>query len=138
GVPLVATLDLHANVTARMVLAADALVPYHTAPHVDVFDTGVRRARLLRRILVEGARPATAFRKLPLVVPAERANTEDPASVSHGIKRRLQELEADPRVLAAGLATVQPWLDIPELDSAVVVVSDGDVALAEPCCADLA
>src|SRR5262249_8154932 len=37
GVPLVATLDLHANVTQRMVRAADALVLYHTAPHIDVF-----------------------------------------------------------------------------------------------------
>src|SRR4029077_6745872 len=33
-VPLVATLDLHANVTERMVRAADALVLYHTAPHI--------------------------------------------------------------------------------------------------------
>src|SRR5438132_13021406 len=41
-VPLVATLDLHANITERMVHAADALVLYHTAPHIDVFDTGQR------------------------------------------------------------------------------------------------
>src|SRR5262249_10367083 len=40
--PLVATLDLHANVTERMVRCADALVLYHTAPHIDVFETGVR------------------------------------------------------------------------------------------------
>ena len=57
--PIVATLDLHANVTSRMVAQADALVLYHTAPHLDVFETGQRAARLLRRILVEGARPAT-------------------------------------------------------------------------------
>src|SRR5262249_21742105 len=37
-VPLVATLDLHANITERMVRAADALVLYHTAPHIDVFE----------------------------------------------------------------------------------------------------
>jgi microcystin degradation protein MlrC len=40
----VATLDLHANVTARMARHADALVLYHTAPHVDVFETGQRGA----------------------------------------------------------------------------------------------
>src|SRR5262249_4475943 len=107
GVPLVATLDLHANVTERMVRHADALVLYHTAPHIDVFETGRRGAAVLRRILVEGARPTTAFQKMPLVVPAERANTQDPASVSHALAGRLREMEADPRVLAAGLATVQ-------------------------------
>lgn len=137
-VPLVATLDLHANITAKMVAAADALVLYHTAPHVDVFETGVRGAHVLRRILVDGARPVTAWQKLPMVVPAERANTQDPKSVSHAFRKRLQEMEAQPTVLSAGLATVQPWLDIPELGSAVLVVSDGDAELASSLCSGLA
>jgi microcystin degradation protein MlrC len=138
AVPVVATLDLHANVTARMVRHADALVLYHTAPHIDVFETGRRGAAVLHRILVGGARPVTAFQKLPLVVPAERANTQDPASVSAGFCRRLREMEGDRRVLAAGLATVQPWMDIPELGSAVVVVTDNDAELAESLCAEMA
>ena len=138
AVPLVATLDLHANVTARMVEHAHALVLYHTAPHVDVFETGQRGANVLRRILVDGARPVTAFQKLPMVVPAERANTQDPASVSQRFRLRLEELEADPRCLSAGLATVQPWLDIPELGGAVVIVSDGDRERATSWCSRLA
>jgi microcystin degradation protein MlrC len=138
AVPLVATLDLHANVTASMVRHADALVLYHTAPHIDVFETGCRAASVLRRILIEGARPVTAFQKLPLVVPAERAHTQDPASVSHAFRLRLQALESDPRILSAGLATVQPWLDIPELGSSVLVCTDADGPLAEAECASLA
>ncbi len=137
GVPLVATLDLHANVTEKMVGCADALVLYHTAPHVDVFETGQRGAAVLRRIL-DGARPVTAFQKVPMVVPAERANTQDPASVSFSLRRHLQELEGHPGVLAAGLATVQPWLDVPELGSAVLVVTDGDEELAREECAHVA
>lgn len=136
--PLVATLDLHANITPLMVEQADALVLYHTAPHVDVFETGVRGAAVLRRILIEGAHPVTSFRKLPMVVPAERANTQDPASVSHALRLRLQAMEAQPTVLTAGLATVQPWLDIPELGSAVLVTSDGDEHLARSLCDELA
>jgi microcystin degradation protein MlrC len=135
-VPLVATLDLHANVTERMVRAAEALVLYHTAPHIDVFETGQRGAAVLRRIL-QGARPVTAFQRLPMVVPAERANTQDQASVSFGFRERLQALERRPNVLGAGLATVQPWLDIPDLGSAVVVVADGDDNLARSECAAL-
>jgi microcystin degradation protein MlrC len=130
-VPLVCTLDLHGNVTRRMVENSDALVLYHTAPHVDVFETGQRAAELLRRVLFEGARPTTAFRKLPLVLPPERANTQDPASVSYGLREELQRLESQPAVLAAGLATVQPWLDIPDLGSSVVVVTDGDSSAAD-------
>jgi microcystin degradation protein MlrC len=137
AVPLVATLDLHANVTRRMVAAADALVLYHTYPHVDIFETGQRGARLLRRLLVDGARPKTAFQKMPMVVPAERANTQEPGNVCFAFRRRLEELEVDPRILTAGLATVQPWLDIPELGGAVVVVAE-DAERARSACADLA
>ncbi len=138
GVPLVASLDLHANVTHKMVAAADALVLYHTAPHIDVFETGQRAAQVLRRIMVDGARPVTAFQKLPLVVPAERANTQDPSSISFAFREHLQALEKNPRILATGLATVQPWLDIPELGSAVLVVADGDADLATAECGRLA
>jgi microcystin degradation protein MlrC len=137
GIPLVATLDLHTNLTRKMVENADALVVYHTAPHIDVFETGQRGAAVLRRIL-DGARPVTAFQKVPMVVPAERANTQNPASVSFGFREQLQRLEADPRILSAGLATVQPWLDIPEFGSAVLVVADGDADLARQECTRLA
>jgi microcystin degradation protein MlrC len=137
-VPVVATLDLHANITARMAACADALVLFHTAPHIDVFETGQRAAAVLRRILIEGVKPTMAVRKIPMVVPAERANTQDPAGVSHRLREELQHLEQQPGVLSAGLATVQPWLDIPELGSAVVVVTNNDRTLAEKECAALA
>ena len=139
-IPLVATLDLHANVTRRMVEAADVLTLYHTAPHIDVMGTGKRGAEALRRILLDGAIPVTAYRKMPLVVPAERANTQDPASFSYGVRKTLEGWERNPFVLSAGLATVQPWLDIPDLGSAAFIVVDGAAwqAWAEKACANLA
>ena len=140
AIPIVATLDLHANVTQRMVNAADVLTLYHTAPHIDVLGTGKRGAAALRKILIDGAKPVTAFRKMPMVVPAERANTQDPASFSYGVRKTLEGWERNPFVLSAGLATVQPWLDIAELGSAVLVVVDGDAwkPWAEQSCANLA
>jgi microcystin degradation protein MlrC len=51
----------------------------------------------------------------------------------------LRGLEADPNVLTAGLATVQPWLDIPELGSGVLVVTTEDnLPRGRPLCAALA
>jgi len=50
-IPIVATLDLHANVTRRMIEHSDVLVLFHTAPHVDVFETGQRGAAVLQRLL---------------------------------------------------------------------------------------
>ncbi|MFO0877404.1 MAG: M81 family metallopeptidase [Gemmataceae bacterium] len=138
AIPIVATLDLHTNITRLMVESADSLVLFHTAPHIDVFETGVRGAAVLRRILVEGARPVTAFCKIPMVVPAERANTQDPASISYRHCQSLRNLEEHPEILAAGLAPVQPWLDIPEMGTAVVVVTTGDEKLARESCSRIA
>lgn len=123
-IPLVATLDLHASVTPRMARNADALVIYHTAPHIDVFETGVRAAAVLKRILIDGVTPYTALVRVPVVLPAELANTQSPASVSFGLCDHLSKREKQPGILAAGLATVQPWLDIPDHGSAAVVVAD--------------
>jgi microcystin degradation protein MlrC len=136
--PIVATLDLHANVTQQMVAHADVLVPYHTMPHVDIFDTGRRGASVLRRVLIEGERPTTAFQKIPAVVPAERSSTEAASGIAVDLKRKLIELESKARVLACGLFPVQPWLDIPEFGSAVLVTTDSDVNLAQDSCASIA
>lgn len=66
-VPLVVSLDLHANVTEAMFDAADMLVGYRTYPHVDMAETGARSAALLQRILQDG-RPAKAWAKLDWLI----------------------------------------------------------------------
>src|ERR1700674_3158177 len=63
-VPIVASLDLHANVTQAMIKHCDGLVSYRTYPHVDMATSGERAGRLLQRILTEGVAPAKSFRTL--------------------------------------------------------------------------
>jgi microcystin degradation protein MlrC len=64
-VPVVATVDLHANISERMVASVDALVSYRTNPHLDQAERAVDAARLLRKFL-GGKRSARAFVRLPL------------------------------------------------------------------------
>ncbi|MGF1551357.1 MAG: M81 family metallopeptidase [Paracoccaceae bacterium] len=68
AVPVVASLDLHGNVTEAMVDAADALIAYRTYPHIDMAETGRRAAVHLARLL-DGTREASAFRQLPFLIP---------------------------------------------------------------------
>ena len=75
GVPIVASLDLHANVTHRMLAQADALVAYRTYPHVDMADTGARAADLLARRLKAGQREPMHFRRLPFLIPLNAQST---------------------------------------------------------------
>ncbi|MFM7345102.1 MAG: M81 family metallopeptidase, partial [Tagaea sp.] len=91
-VPIVASLDLHANVTQRMVDQSDGLVAYRTYPHVDMADTGARACDLLDSILKSGARPAKFFRQLPFIIPITAQCTFiEPGAA---IYKRLAEIEA--------------------------------------------
>lgn len=135
SVPIMLGLDHHANVTARMLAAVDAVVGHRTQPH-DQFDTGFIGTRLLLRIIAEGLRPTMAMRKIPLVTHQEQFLT------SRGPMKtwfdRARAMEADPRVLQAAPFPMQPWLDVAEGGWTAVVVTDGDQALAERLADELA
>lgn len=68
-VPIAAALDLHGNITQEMVDAADVLVGFRTYPHVDMADTGARAAEQLDVLMARGKTFASAFRRLPFLVP---------------------------------------------------------------------
>ena len=68
--PVVASLDLHAYITGRMVRCASAMVAYLTFPHMDQRETGVRAANVLRRIFA-GARPVSSLVRLPMITGGE-------------------------------------------------------------------
>jgi microcystin degradation protein MlrC len=74
-VPVVASLDLHANVTRRMLSLADALVSYRTYPHVDMAATGARAAELLARRVDAGSREPMHARRLPFLIPLNAQST---------------------------------------------------------------
>lgn len=112
-IPLVGSLDLHANITPRMLKAADALAGYHACPHIDAVETGERAGRALQWCLRTGQRPITYSRKLPMITAAEGHETF--RGIPAPLYRRLEELEQEPGVLAAGLYMAMPWFDCPEL-----------------------
>ena len=75
SVPVVASLDLHANVTQRMLREADALGVYRTYPHVDMAQTGERAAELLARRFKAGGREPMHFKRLPFLIPLNAQST---------------------------------------------------------------
>ncbi len=100
--PIVASLDLHANVGPEMVRHADALVAYRTYPHVDMAATGARAARLLAEIAASGRRPAKAFRQVPFLVPLTwQTSFTEPAK---GIYEQVIAGEGGPGRKVAGLS----------------------------------
>jgi microcystin degradation protein MlrC len=74
-IPIVASLDLHANVTRRMLETADALVAYRSYPHVDMAATGELAGELMGRRLKLGRREPLAWRRLPFLIPLNAQST---------------------------------------------------------------
>jgi microcystin degradation protein MlrC len=74
-VPVVATLDLHGNVSQAMVDNVDMVAAYRTNPHVDMFDRGAEVARGLLDMF-QGMRPQRALMRLPLAPPTVTLRTE--------------------------------------------------------------
>jgi microcystin degradation protein MlrC len=91
ALPIVASLDLHANVTHRMLAQADALVAYRTYPHVDMADTGAMAADLLARRLKAGAKEPMQSRRLPFLIPLNAQSTWMPPA--QAIYDELQALD---------------------------------------------
>ena len=136
-IPVVATLDLHGNVTERMATHATGLVGYHANPHTDMRQTGQRAARLLLRALGGAVRPTLAWQKLPTIAPGSSQTTILPGDYQD-LYAFCAEQEKDPRVLACSNFAVHPFIDVPELGWAQVVVTENDPALAREICDALA
>ncbi|HUI17946.1 MAG TPA: M81 family metallopeptidase [Alphaproteobacteria bacterium] len=127
SVPVVASLDLHANVTARMVEEASALVAYRTYPHLDMAETGGRAAAILDGLLKRGRPLAKAFRKLPYLIPLTfQCTLVEPAMSLYALSGELERGQ----VASVSFATGFPLADIAECGPAVLAYAERESAAA--------
>lgn len=124
-VPIVASLDLHANVTRAMVAHSDLLIAYRTYPHLDMAETGGRVAAALDRLLADGRRPAKALRHLPFLMPlTAQCTMVEPAK---GVYEHLAASEGD-GVVSLSFTPGFPPADIHECGPAVIAYADDQEA----------
>ena len=134
--PIVVSFDMHCHLTDRKVRAADAIVGYHTHPHVDFVDTGMRAMRIMGRRLRGEIRPVVVQRKIRMVTSAEHHNTSRPPMSD--LFDRIAAMQREPGILGATVFATQPWMDVAELGWSAAVVADGDRALAQARADELA
>jgi microcystin degradation protein MlrC len=127
-VPIVGTMDPHANLSKRMVAACSALVAYRTNPHVDQRERGVEAARLLVKALRNGVRPVMAAAFPPLALGIERQATDE--MPCHRLCQYADAMREIPGVLSVSIVFGFPYADVPEMGASAVVVTDGDESQA--------
>ena len=134
AVPIVAQLDIHSNISHRMVAIADVLIGRETYPEVDMAARGRECADVLQRILGEGLRPEMALCQLPMAWGMNQVTAHPP--MRQAIEY-LHQIEARPGIVCASIATCFPLADIPDMGASVYVVADCDRALAQACADEL-
>ncbi len=120
--PIAVALDLHGNVTQKMIDNADVIVSFKTYPHVDMYETGAHAARLLFDLIHGKAKPVIAWRQPPLLTHTLRSATAE------GAMKRAAEADG---MLAVSVLSGFSLADIESPCISVVVVANGERAQAE-------
>jgi microcystin degradation protein MlrC len=124
--PIVVTLDLHANISPQMVELSNAIVAYRTNPHLDQRERGIEAAQILARMLRKEIRPVMALAAPPLAVPIAVQRTSELFLFDD-----LAEVLTWPGILSATVALGFYYADVEEMGTTFLAVADNDPALAE-------
>jgi microcystin degradation protein MlrC len=134
-VPIVSTLDLHANLSQRMVDACDAIIAYRSNPHLDQRQRGVDAARLIARTLRNEVRPTMAAAFPPISMNIERQLTAAPPCSD---LFAFADAQFDRGAVSNSCILGFPYADIEEMGSSFIAVTDNDPALARRLADELA
>lgn len=133
-VPVMASMDLHANVTEKMARYADVLVPYEEYPHTDDYETGLETARMMEETLDGKLNPVMAYRYIPFLLPLF-PTAEPQMRALYELAHRLQE---KPGARCVRFTHGFFPADIENMGMAVMAVSNGDQALADALADEMA
>jgi microcystin degradation protein MlrC len=126
--PIVTTLDLHANVSARMIALATATVAYRTNPHLDQRGRGQEATALLLRTIHGEVHPVQALETPPMLIQISKQHTStEPASLLYA---DLGHVLTWPGILTASIAMGFYYADVPEMGASFFATADGDPDLA--------
>lgn len=128
NIPVGVGLDMHTNLYPEMVDNATVIAGFQTYPHIDMFETGARTARILFDYLAGKVRPTMVWGNCPMLPHVMRQGTDD--FPNRELQRRVKDMEQG-EALAVSLFTGFPHADIYNAGLSVVVVTDNDIEKAE-------
>jgi len=127
-VPVVMTLDLHANLSQQMAEQTDAIVVYRTNPHMDARERAIDACEILVRTVRREIRPVSALEMPPMVISILRQDTREEPMRS--VMADVELANARPDIIHSSMGQGYPWGDVAEMGAAFYAVADGDAAAA--------
>ena len=122
GVPIVVTLDLHGNITEKMLKHADLLLGVKLYPHTDSYDRGKEAVIRLKQIIQKEIEPSIHLKKLPLIIPTCTSNL----SPIKELNEICREFEKQDGVLECTLYHGFAYTDVPYAGVSILVATDGE------------
>ena len=126
-IPIVGTLDLHANVSQLMVSSTDALVSYRQNPHVDQRQRGKDAATLLVQHLRKEIKLSQVLMQVPVAISIEQQLTADEPCKS--LYSFAQELARQQSIVSLSIQLGFPYADVEEMGTSLIVVTDNNSKL---------
>lgn len=135
-VPIVSTLDMHSNISQRMIENCDGFFANNENPHLDSYDRGYEATKALYRLVKGELEPVMALRKPGMLPPTLHINPPHSGPMVKVLEKAF-EMEEDPRVININVTCGFPWSDTPFSGMAVITVVDKDKELAEELAQEL-
>ncbi len=128
SVPIIVLLDMHGNISPRLVKLADVLLAYDTNPHIDMHARGVEAAQIMNRLLRQEIRPTAAHARPALLLPPQSTGTDDePLAQAHA---RAAEMEAEDAVICIAVMAGFAYSDTADTGASIIVTTDNQPTLA--------
>ena len=128
SIPIIGTLDPHANVSQKMIHATNALIAYKTNPHVDQRATGAEAARLMVDTLEGKIKPVQCYYQPPATISIEQQDTS--ASPCKELYALAGRLAGETKILSISVLLGFPYADVNEMGSGFIAVTNNDGSLA--------
>jgi microcystin degradation protein MlrC len=129
-IPVIGTLDPHANVSQKMIDATNALVAYKTNPHIDQRETGKRSAQLMVDTVRGKIKPRQHFLQPATTISIEQQYTSaSPCTALYSLASKMRDEHT--RVLEVSVLLGFPYADVHEMGSGFIVVTDDDENVAQ-------
>lgn len=126
--PIVVLLDMHGNISPRLVELADVLLAYDTNPHTDAYARGIDAAEIMARLLRREIQPTAAFARPALLLPAQSTGTE--AAPFATVHARAAKIKADDDVICIAVMAGFAYADTPFTGPSIIVTTDKQPQLA--------
>lgn len=124
--PIAVTLDLHGNISPRMLTVATGLFGVHEYPHTDEYERGQEAIGFLLRVLRREITPVMAIEALPLLIPASPSALEPVKTINASCHK----WEREPGMVDCVFFHGFSHTDLPDAGVTVVATAERDPALA--------